>query len=885
MNLEPGATLLHYRLTHKLGEGGMGVVWRATDTTLGRDVAVKVLPPHFAADAERLARFDREARVLASLNHPHIAGIYGIHQANGVSFLAMELVDGEDLAARLARGPLPLDEALRVARDVAAGLEAAHDSGVIHRDLKPANVKLTGEGKAKVLDFGLAKAAGAGEAASGGDVSRSPTMTSAGTVAGMILGTASYMSPEQAAGRPTDRRCDVWSFGVMLYELLTGQRMFEGETISHTLADVLRAPLDLSRLPADVPRSVRQLLERCLDRNPRQRLRDIGEARIVLEHAIERPEPAATAAAMGPVRGDGSRLPWLVAAVGLAIGLGCLAWISVREDAPPQTTQRFMVTMPNSGNVRQGDGGAIAISPDGTMIVTRGGAGTDDMLYLRSLDSFEVTPIAGTVDAGAPEFSPDGRWISFFQSKVAGLQKIRTTGGTVVPLLSTGISAGVLGYHWASDGFVYYPSEGDLWRVSAEGGESERLTTSDPSRQLGYEEPFAVPQAGVVIFSTTAGTGSRRERQLMALDLKTREVKELGRPGSDPRYLSTGHLIYHNSEKVVAARFDVEALEFRGTPVPVLDRAVIDASRMQVALSETGTVAYLPAREGETQSVVFVDHEGRTEPVAPAGLPFASVNDPRISPDGTRLVVSLGVQAIWVIDLRTQTSTLLTENGFYPVWSPDGREILYTSNRGKTYDIYRVPVDLSRPEELLLDVPNSMRTMDWTRRGPIVLREEIPGKGMDLRTWRDPKDPSALEPLLEGPDDELAAVVSPDGKWLAYVSNYSGPDEVYVTSFPAAGARVKISNAGGHSPSWAPDGKTLYYVEGMKMIAAGLETDAALRVTERKVLFDDEYVQYRWSRQYDITPDGKRFIMIKNPPPGNVEVITNWFAELEKLDD
>ena len=394
-----------------------------------------------------------------------------------------------------------------------------------------------------------------------------------------------------------------------------------------------------------------------------------------------------------------------------------------------------------------------------------------------------------------------------------------------------------------------------------------------------------MPEAGVVLFSTTAGAGARRERQLMVLDLKSREVRELGRPGSDPRYVRTGHMIYHNAEKVVAARFDVDALEFRGTPVPVLDRAVIDASRMQVAVSETGTVAYLPHVAGETQSVVYVDREGRTEPVAPAGLPFASVNDPRISPDGMHLVVSLGVQAIWVVDLRTQTSTLLTENGFYPIWSPDGREILYTSNRGKTYDIYRVPVDLSRLEELVLDVPNSMRTMDWTEQGLIVLREEIPGKGMDLRTWSDLADPSALAPLLEGADDELAAVVSPDGRWLAYVSNYSGPDEVYVTSFPKAGARVKISNSGGHSPSWSPDGKTLYYVEGMKMIAAALETDAAVRVVERTVLFDDEYVQYRWSRQYDITPDGKRFIMIKNPPPGNVEVITNWFAELEQLND
>jgi Tol biopolymer transport system component len=392
-----------------------------------------------------------------------------------------------------------------------------------------------------------------------------------------------------------------------------------------------------------------------------------------------------------------------------------------------------------------------------------------------------------------------------------------------------------------------------------------------------------VPEAGVVLCNTTGGP--QRAKQLLALDLSTRKLKDLAMPGADPRYFPTGHLIFYQSERIVAARFDLESLEFRGSPVPVLERAAVDVSSMMVDVSDDGTVAYLPKRPGERQSLVFLDHAGKIEPLASVGLPSSAISDPRISPDGNRLVVSAGTQAIWMVDLQTQTPTLLGESGFYPLWSPDGREIIYSSTRGKTFDVYRVPVDLSRPESLLLDRPNNLRTMDWTRQGAVVLREEIPDKGMDLVLWPDLSDEGTIAPLLEGPDDELAPEVSPDGRWMAYVSNYSGSDEIYVTSFPAAHARVKVSNQGGHSPTWSPDGKTLYYLEGLKMIAVTVATEPVIRVLDRKVLFEGEFVQYRWSRQYDITPDGSHFLMIKNPPAGHVEVVTHWFEELRKLDD
>jgi serine/threonine protein kinase/Tol biopolymer transport system component len=883
MPLEPNTPLLHYRLLDKIGEGGMGVVWKALDTSLGREVAIKVLPGDFAADAERLARFEREARLLASLNHPHIAGIYGIHEAPGepgqgsIHFLAMELVNGEDLSARISRGPIPVAEAVRLASEVATGLETAHENGVIHRDLKPANIRLTADGRAKVLDFGLAKAA---ESTGSGDISHSPTMTSAGTVAGMILGTASYMSPEQAAGQPIDRRCDIWSFGVVFFEMLSGKRMFEGETLSHTLADVLRAEIDLTRLPPDLPKNVRRLVERCLERDANRRLRDIGEARIALQDAIDNPEPdQEPEAELQTASAGDSRWPWLITALAVLLAVVAMTGIAMREDPAPEPVRRFTVTMPNSGNSRQGDGAAIAISPDGNLIVTRGGAGSDDILYMRALDQFEARPVEGTSGASLPQFSPDGRWLAFVAS--GEVKKVRVSGGA-----STTIgwyTAAVAGYHWAPDDWIYYPGQGQLWRSPANGGEPEQLSESESAQTMGYREPFAIPERGVVLCSTTSGRGGD-EKRLLVLDLATKEMKDLQMHGAGPRYLPTGHLLFAQSDSVVVAGFDLETLEFTSSPVSVLARAWVDQDHVQLGIASNGTVAYMPRRPGETQALVYVDHAGKVEPVVQAGLPFSSLNDPRISPDGDRVAVTVE-SGIWMLDLLTQTTTLLTENGFYPVWSPDSSEILFTTTRNKTFDIYRVPVDLSQPEQLVLDVDNNMRTMDWTAQNVVVLREELAKKGMDLRHWSDLDDESKIVNLLDGDDDELAPIVSPDGNWVAYVSDYSGPDEIYVTSFPTAGARTKISNSGGNSPTWSPDGKTLYYLDGLQMMAVTLETEPRFRVLSREKLFEGEYVQYRWSRQYDLHPDGKRFIMVKNPPRGDIEVVTNWFDVLRNLED
>jgi serine/threonine-protein kinase len=881
-------SLAHFEIRAKIGEGGMGEVWLADDTKLGRQVAIKVLPAGVAGDPERMARFEREARVLASLNHPGIAHLYGLESvpstadpdeasaAGSTTFLVMELVEGEDLADRLARGGLGVDEAVRIALQIAEALEAAHERGVIHRDLKPANVRLTRDGRVKVLDFGLAKAL---DNVSIHESESSRTITSAGTVAGLILGTAAYMSPEQAAGQPTDRRCDIWSFGVMLYEMLTGRRMFDGETTSHTLADVLRAPIELEDLPADAPPRIRRLIERCLVRDRMRRLRDIGEARIVLQEVVDHPEepPTAGAAAASGAGPTTNRLAWAIAAVAIVVAILASVWKAGDAGAPAEPTRRFALEVPNSGNTRQGDGAAVAISSDGSRVVTRGGSGAEDMLHIRHMGSFETKPIEGTVNGRSPVFSPDDKWIAFIDA--AGLQKVRSTGGPSVFL--TPFPSSPNGLDWADDGYIYYAHQGEIWRVSAAGGESERLYENDIRQSRGFGEPSMIPGTNKLLCGSRTGVGGSGE--LAIFDVETREMTPLEMQGTNPRYLPSGHLLFAQTNRVFIAPFDIDEMKITGQAVPVLERAWVDQGHVQAAFADNGTVVYIPNSRGETQALVAVDRNGKIEELAPAGLPFASLNDPRFSPDGRRLMLSVDSGAIWMYDLETQTPTLMTEEGFYPQWSPDGREVLFGSTRNKTFDIYRRPVDLSRPEEIVLDYDNNLRAGDWTRQGPAVIREEIPGKGMDLLVWRDPNDASTLEPLLDGPDDELAPVVSPDGRWLAYVSNYSGIDEVYVTAFPVPGARHKISVKGGHSPTWAPDGRTLYYFQNSRMIAAGLATAPSFHVTGHEELFEGEYVHYRWSRQYDIHPSGEYFVMIRNPPRGNVEVITRWFDELRGL--
>ncbi len=863
-----GKRLAHYDLTALVGKGGMGEVYRATDTRLGREVAIKILPRELSGDPERAARFEREARTLASLQHPNVASIYGYEEADGVRFLAMELVEGQDLAERLAAGSLPLNEALEIAHQVAVGLEAAHEKGILHRDLKPANVKVGLDGTVKILDFGLARAY-TGDTDGGADLANSPTITAAMTQAGTILGTAAYMSPEQAKGKPLDRRSDIWSYGVMVYEMLVGQQLFAGETLGETMAEVLKGSLDLDALPAATPPAVRQLLRRCLDRDPATRLRDIGEARIVLADPHRAPEGAALAGGHG---GRSSRLPWALAGVLLVALAGVLAWGWVGQGGVAEAPSlHFSINNDTPVSLRSGDGRALAISPDGEMIVSISSAEDRPVLFLRRLDSFEASPIMGTENANQPTFSPDGKWLAFVNYQ--GLFKTSVSGGA--PVLVADTPASVWGISWGTDGFIYLISTQSLMRVPEAGGAFETVYQSD---QVGaYRYPHALPGGRGVLLNTFTG-GSITSR-LMVYDLVQGEMKDLQMPGNDARYLDCGVVIFAQGGQVMGARFDVDALEFTGSQSPVLQRAWIEQDLMHLDVARNGTVAYLPAIANSRASLLMVDREGQRRPLIPGPVPFAGCSDPRLSPDGKRLALSVEGFQIWILDLETETPTIVSENGFYPVWSADGRELTYGSTRNRSFDLYRVPTDFSSPERILLDKENNLRAATIAPDGVFIFREEIPGKGMDLFYWPD-EDPANIRGLLEGPDDELAPDISPDGRWIAYVSGLSGRDEVYVTSFPDPGARIQISNGGGTSPAWSVDGREIFYMDGEQLVAARVEADPGLRVLAREPLFAGSYLQYRWHRQYEVHPDGEHLVMIENPPRGEIEVITHWFADV-----
>ncbi|MBD3852827.1 MAG: serine/threonine-protein kinase, partial [Acidobacteria bacterium] len=807
-------------------EGGMGVVWTATDTTLDREVAIKVLPEALAEHSDRLARFEREAKLLASLNHTNIAAVYGLHEGpDGERFIAMELVPGEDLAAILERGPLSVERALAFAHQIAEALEAAHEQGVIHRDLKPANIVITPDDRVKVLDFGLAKTLETDPASGSPDPSMSPTLTSAGTVAGMMLGTAAYMSPEQARGQAADKRADIWGFGCLLHEMLTGTRAFPGGTVTDTLAAVLTLQPDAATLPKDTPRSIRRLIERCTEKDVRRRLRDIGEARIAIEDAIASDDEGALA--LEESAGAGAKrnaAPWLVAAVAGAVAVGAVAWLALRGDTSEPRIGRFSIQFPYAAAPRYGDGRALAISPDGKTIVSSAEGGSDDQLYVRKIDDFAVRELTTARSARLPVFSPDGQWIGFANTE--GLWKVNLAGGP--PTRLGAFSAFPLGVTWSPDGFIYFVSSRQLFRVPESGGEIEQIEIEE-LRSRTLWSPTAMASGKAILLSA----GERANATLIAVDLEDNSVKELGLQGSDPRYLATGHLLFANNNQVFAVPFDADTLEVSGTPIPVLPRVWIDGFTIQAAFSDNGTVIYHPANERNSRQMVSVDREGIVEPILSGTQPFEDANDPRFSPDGSKLAVSESAGPIWLIDLDSGTPTKLSENGFYPIWSPDGTELVYGTTRSTSFNLMQRPIDMSQPEKVLLDRENNLRAGDWARDGTIVFREEIPGKGMDLSHWSDRSDESTIETLLDGENDELSPSVSPDGRWLAYASDQAGRDEIYVTRFPNPGGIVQVSVAGGANPLWSPDGRELYYFEGRKFIAVIVAYDPEFRVVSR----------------------------------------------------
>ena len=902
MALQVGSRLGHYDVTAKIGEGGMGEVYRARDTKLDRDVALKVLPEAFTQDPDRLARFEREAKVLASLNHPNIGGIHGLEESDGVRALVLELVEGPTLADRIKKGPIPLDEALPIAKQIAEALEAAHEAGVIHRDLKPANIKVRDDGTVKVLDFGLAKALDPSPEA---DPSQSPTLTAAATQMGVIMGTAAYMSPEQAKGKVADKRADIWAFGIVLFEMLTGQRVFSGETVSETLADVMKSEPRWQTLSPDVPPKLSNLIRRCLEKDPRQRIRDVGDVRLAIAGAFETTVNVPSANPAAPQLTGWRRVsPW---AAGIVVGslITSLAFWLTRPEPVTARVERFAIPPPAPERVGVSEGRKdIAISADGTRVFYTATGGAPYDLYVRPVDSLASTPIQG-LDAAPFELfvSPDGAWVGFFDVPELTLKRVSLRGGPPVRICNTG--APTLGVSWAEDDTIIFGNvtPSGLWRVSASGGEPEEVTTPDPEQgEVNHGWPHFLPGGRAVLF-TIFTEEAIETAQIALLDLDSGEQRVLVSGGSAPLYSPSGHIVYGVRGTLWAVSFDLNRLEVTDpTPVPVLEGVVTKPSgAVNFDLSRDGSLVYITgATGGSGRSLVWVDREGREE--ALEAEQFRDYSTVRVSPDGARLALDFD-EDVWTYDIARRTFDRVTTDPAHdqsPVWTRDGERLVFQSDRGGSPELFWTLADGSgtperistRPADLIAILPEA-----FTPDGRTLLFSEFHGAGtgsarnVNIGTVSMVGDLTAGS-LIERDFGTFDPAVSPDGRWIAYVSNLSGGLDIYAERFPDLGNRQRISTSGGRVPRWSLDGTELFYqsIDGRQLFAVPIVADPTFAVGVPEVLFEGAYLRpVRYERPYDVTPSGDRFVMIKTDATidadttSQVILVQNWVEELKRL--
>jgi eukaryotic-like serine/threonine-protein kinase len=861
MPLSAGDRLGSYEILAPIGAGGMGEVYRAKDTRLGREVAIKVLPAAFAQHPERLARFEREAKVLASLNHPNIAQIYGLEESGAGRALVMELVQGETL-----EGPVPVDTALKYAAQIASALEAAHEKGIIHRDLKPANIMLTPDGVIKVLDFGLAAVTQpSGE--SPGDPNQSPTLTMGATQAGTIMGTAAYMSPEQASGKPVDRRADIWSFGVVLWEMLTGKRLFEGETISHILAAVLTQSQDLQQVPV----KARRLLESCLQKDAKQRLQAMGDWRLLVDETPRETAPAAR-----------SRLPWVVAAGLFLITAASLIFALVSRPAAVQkTAARFTIPLPPGQEITT----YPAITRDGRTIAYVTQQGTEDsQLYLRDLNSFEARAVAGSSGAKQPFFSPDGKWVAFFAQ--GQLQKAEVAGGAPIRIAE---AAYPFGGTWNEDNTIIYAASlgSGLLRIPASGGTPESLTKPDGATK-GYAHVFpqTLPGGRSLLFNIW---GQVQGNAVLSLDS---HKWEMVLPQAsfvfgffDSTSGSKGRiLVVDQAAGMMAAPFDTAHPARTSADTTVLTNVYYDVEsevRGWMAVSNTRTAVYAPGNPAKT-SLAWVDREGKIESL---GKDQDVYREASLSPDGAKAVVRHGLD-LWIHDLQRGTRSRLTSGNaanILPLWSRDGTRIIFASNRGGDWDIYSQPADGSQLAEALLKRPYDQFPESILPDGTLLYDEIHPKTSRDLWTLSpDGKTtPLRVTPFNEGQGRFSPSASSGSGsapRWVAYTSDESGRNEVYVQSYPSGTNRTAVSNGGGSQPRWSRDGKELFYITGDAVVAVAVRPDGSFGAPRR--LFDRSnfLLNFRY-QSYSVSPDGKRFLMMRRDPgsvPRQLNVILNW---------
>jgi Tol biopolymer transport system component len=886
MALAAGTKLGSYEVAAQIGAGGMGEVYQAHDTKLGRDVAIKVLPEAFAHDPERLSRFQREAKMLAALNHPNIATIYGLEQSSGTNYLVMEMVAGENLAERVKReGAVPIDEALTIAKQIAEALEAAHEKGIIHRDLKPANVKLTPEGKVKVLDFGLAKAF-AGDASTE-SMSNSPTLSHAATMQGVILGTAAYMSPEQARGKTVDKRTDIWAFGCVLYELLTGKPAFHGEDTTEILAAVVKSEPDWTTLPAKVPPAIRILLSRCLRKDRRQRISDATDARIEIEDAIAAPKDSGVAQA---APASTSKLPWAIAA-GLAVIAVVMSWVAWRATRPVEQALRPLLRMDVDLGADVSFEGRIAgvdeiISPDGTRIVYL----SQGRLFTRRLDQPNATELAGTQGAVEPFFSPDGQWVAFaLQGK---LQKISVEGGSAIALCD---ATGVLGGSWGEDCNIIaaLSTNGGLFRIPSAGGPPTPVTDLQ-SGENTHRWPQVLPGDKAVLFTASASPTVFDGANIEVMSLIDHRRKTLVRGGTFGRYSPSGHLVYVNRDTLFAVPFDVDRLEVHGTPVPVLDQVGYNPASgwAQLDFSQNGTLIYRSGGAGGgLLAVAWLDGAGKAQPLlAKPG----NYRRPSMSPDGQRLALDVTEGSgtdIWLYDWQRDTMTRLTFTGGaqFPVWSPDGRYIVFLTEAGMSV----IRSDGSGKPQPLTQSKNAQFPFSFMPDGKRLAFFEV-GSGTSSDLWTVPleSDSAGLragkpEVFLQTPADERTPSFSPDGRWIAYRSDESGTTQIYVRAFPDKGGKWQISNSGGADPMWSRNGHDLFFetLDQHIMVAAYTVKGDSFVADKPRVWSEKQLGGSALVKNADLAPDGKRIVAIMPVDTAEAQKARNHVIFLENFFD
>ncbi len=860
----------------------MGEVYRAHDAKLNRDVAIKVLLPAVADDPDRLARFSREAQVLASLNHPNIAHIHGLEESGGIRALVMELVEGPTLADRIAQGAIPLDEALPIAKQIAEALEAAHEQGIVHRDLKPANIKVREDGTVKVLDFGLAKAMES--PASSAQAMNSPTISMHATQAGIILGTAAYMSPEQARGKSVDRRADIWALGVVLFEMLTGRRAFDAEDISATLAFVITKEPDWSALPANTPAAIRRLVRRCLEKDPKRRLQAIGDARVEIDDALTAPaaELSPTMAApiaprrVAPLVIASVLGALLVAALGaLSFGLGI---VRLRE-APTETpTMRFTIAPPDGITIA----GPPAISPDGRRVVFQG---SDGALWMRSLDALAVQRVPGTEGGAQPFWSPDGRSVAFFAG--GKLKKIDVAGGPAVTLCDAAGSVPA-GGSWSPNGVIVFRAGAQqaIQQVPVAGGEPAPATILDPStHDVSHAWPHFLPDGRHFLYVSTRVDGSR---SLVAGSLEAKIGTALSVPVdySGAEYATPGVLLFVRGTTLMRQAFDAARLTATGDPAPVAESVVPGTtSGARFSVSSTGTLVYVAAGAQEKRRLVWVDRKGGVTPLA---LPPGAYGEPGLSPDGRQVALAVTDTSgthIWVYDLERGTLGKRTFEGTntYPIWTRDGQFLTYSTG-GQSDPLMQVRADGSgRPEPLVTTEqrPGTKIATSWSADGKQLAFQSV--NDVVVREAN-----GSLHPAVATPAIEREGRFAPSGHWLAYRSNETGRDEVYVQSYPAGHGKWQISTDGGAQPMWAPGGGELFYKNGNRMMVVAVQAGATFTAGTPRALFEmplPERTPGDPSR-FIVSPDAKRFLVLttassddaRTTPPLNV--VLNWPGEV-----